>query len=139
MRMKSCAYCGRMHPVGYVCPKKPTYKPKDKDSQANKIRSTYAWQQTRERIKQRDNYLCQCCIRNYPGTRRRIEYDNLSVHHIISLENDSDKAFIDENLITLCDIHHEMAEAGEITAEALIEIAKEQGASASLGEVAPGL
>ena len=86
MRMKSCAYCGRIHPADYVCPKKPKMKAKDNNTLAGKLRSSYRWQKLRDEVKARDKYICQCCLRNYPGTIRQVEYDGLSVHHIISIE-----------------------------------------------------
>lgn len=127
MRLKSCAYCGRIHPSDYDCPKKPKTRAKDNNTEQGKIRSSYRWQRVREQVKERDKYICQCCLRNYPGTLRRVEYDNISVHHIISLEKDIEKAFDLDNLITLCDRHHEAAEAGDIPIDELISIAKENG------------
>ena len=132
MRMKSCAYCGRIHPADYICPKKPKMKPKDNSSEQSRVRNSYRWQRLREQVKERDKYMCQCCLRNYPGTLRQIEYENLSVHHIISLDTDIEKAFELDNLITLCDRHHELAEAGKISVKELISIAKENGKSGAI-------
>lgn len=126
MRLRACAYCGRIHPADYICEKKPKRKEKKTDTEAVRIRNTSRWQYTRQHIKERDNNLCQLCLRNYQGTRRQIEYQDLSVHHIIALEDDKSKAFDCENLITLCDIHHEMAEQGLISKAELKDIAKEQ-------------
>ena len=110
---------------------------KDNNTAAGKLRSSYRWQKVRDEVKQRDKYICQCCLRNYPGTLRQIEYDRLSVHHIVSLEkildDDYEKAFDLNNLITLCEIHHEAAEAGKIPIEELIAIAKENGKSGPIG------
>lgn len=68
---------------------------------------------------------------------RQVEYDGLSVHHIIPLEilldDDYEKAFDLNNLITLCERHHEAAEAGKISREELIKIAKENGKSGPIG------
>ena len=126
MRLRACAYCGRIHPADYICEKKPKRKEKKTDTEAVRIRNTSRWQYTRQHIRERDNNLCQLCLRNYQGTRRQIEYQDLSVHHIIALEEDKSKAFDCENLITLCDIHHEMAEQGLISKAELKDIAKEQ-------------
>lgn len=126
MRLKACAYCGRIHPIDYVCEKRPKRKEKKTDTEAVQIRNTSRWQHTRQHIRERDNNLCQLCLRNYPGTRRRVEYNDLSVHHITSLEVDKTKAFDCKNLITLCDIHHEMAEQGLIAKSELEQIATEQ-------------
>jgi len=66
-----------------------------------------------------------------------VEYDGLSVHHIIPIEklaaDDIEKAFDLNNLITLCDRHHEAAEAGLISKDELIEIAKENGKCGPIG------
>ena len=56
---------------------------------------------------------------------RTFEDTDLSVHHIEPLEECQERAFDTENLITLCSIHHEMAEAGRVPRELLHEIAKE--------------
>ncbi len=133
MRLKACAYCGRIHPADYECPKKPKIKAKDNNTFAGKIRSSSRWQRVREEVKQRDKCMCQLCLRNDPGTKRRVEYEDLSVHHIIPIEeigeDDIDKAFDLDYLITLCGGHHEAAEAGRIPREKLILIAKNNGKS----------
>lgn len=129
MRLISCAYCGRMHPVGHECEKKPKRREKRGDTEAVKIRNSYRWQRTREYIKKRDNNLCQLCLRGYPGTKRRVEYEHLSVHHIEPLESigcDKDKAFNHNYLITLCDTHHEAAESGQVSKTDLLKIVQEQ-------------
>ena len=51
------------------------------------------------------------------------EYEDLSVHHIEPLEDDKERAFDEDNLITLCDVHHEAAEAGKVSRSFLHEIA----------------
>lgn len=126
MHLRACAYCGRIHPADYDCGKKPKKKEKKSDTKAVMIRNSSRWQKTRRHVRERDNNLCQLCLRNYPGTRRQVEYQDLSVHHIIALEVDKTKAFDYENLLTLCDIHHEMAEQGLISRSELEAIAKEQ-------------
>ena len=120
--LTSCRYCGRIHDTKYDCGKKPA-KIK-RDTKAQHIRSTFAWQKLREQIRERDNNLCQLCIRNYEGTERTYEYRNLSVHHIISIETNENEAFSADNLITLCRTHHDMAEEGRVSIELLKEIAR---------------
>lgn len=123
--LKSCSACGRIHDSRYICPAKQARQKKyAKDTQASKLRSTSRWQKTREYIRERDQ-VCQLCLRGYPKTIRPYETEGLSVHHIIKLEDDPTKAFDELNLITLCEVHHEMAEAGEIGREVLMQIAKE--------------
>ena len=74
-------------------------------------------------MKERDGYLCRACLANLPGTVCRINTKRLSVHHIISLKDDWDRRLDTENLITLCDVHHELAERGAIPAGLLAEMA----------------
>ena len=50
---------------------------------------------------------------------------DLSVHHIVPIEKDYEQRLDDENLITVCGLHHEMCEAGKITRKVQIELAKE--------------
>lgn len=130
--LKSCAYCGRIHDSRDPCEeKKKAGSRYPKDTMATKTRSSSRWQKTREYIRQRDHGVCQLCLRNYAGTLRPYETGELSVHHIVPLEetvawdNNTEKAFDHENLITLCRIHHEMAEQGLISREALENIARE--------------
>ena len=80
------------------------------------------WKEKRKRIKERDKYLCQICIEGKYDTLYRYNYKQLEVHHIIPIEEDSDKKLDSENLITLCSMHHKMAEDNEISREELQEI-----------------
>lgn len=124
--LKSCSYCGRVHDSRIDCAAKRVMKAKyEKNTLTSKTRSLSRWQKTRAYIRQRDNGVCQLCLRNYAGTIRPYETDSLSVHHIIKIKDDASKAFDEENLITLCRVHHEMAEEGEISQTELIKIATE--------------
>lgn len=71
----------------------------------------------KEKIKKRDKYLCQLCLKDNIYT-----YDNLQVHHIIPIEKDYDRRLDSDNLITLCGMHHEQAEKGIISKEELYEL-----------------
>lgn len=123
--LKSCSACGRIHDSRYICPAKQQKTNKyPKDTAQSRIRNSSHWQKTREYIRERDQ-VCQLCLRNYPKTIRPYEGEGLSVHHITKLEDDESKAFDELNLITLCSVHHEMAEAGQIDASILRAIAKE--------------
>lgn len=110
--LRSCQYCGRIHDRKFNCGKKPVYQKKRTD--IDTFRSSKAWQRKREQIRQRDLNLCRVCF-----SRGLYIYDNLSVHHIIPIDQDYEKRLDEGNLITLCDVHHEMAENGEIDAETL--------------------
>ena len=122
--LKACKYCGRIHDSHYDCGQKPKRIIK-KSTEATHLRSSGPWQKLREDIRRRDNNLCQLCLRNYSGTTRRYEYEDLSVHHIIPIEEDSSKAFDDDNLITVCGVHHEACESGLIDRNELKMIAIE--------------
>jgi hypothetical protein len=67
-----------------------------------------------------------------------VEYEGLSVHHIVPLEEDSERAYDNDNLLTVCSVHHEMAEKNEIDRGLLMEIAKEQEDRCSAG-IPPGV
>lgn len=113
--LKSCKYCGRIHDSKYDCGMKP--KRKKEPNSINKFRWSRKWREKRNQVVERDKYLCQVCKKN--GV---YNYDNLEVHHIVPLEEDYDKRLDDDNLITLCEKHHEQAEKGEISKEYLQEL-----------------
>lgn len=118
--LKSCSYCGRIHDSRFNCGKKPNRKINPKNiTQQNEFRNTKKWQKKRKEIKERDNFLCQICLKE-----NRFEYNNLSVHHIVPLIEDYNLRLDDDNLITLCDYHHKLAERGEISKKELYKIIK---------------
>jgi hypothetical protein len=121
---KSCGYCGRIHDIKYDCGKKPVRI--KKVSGKDKFRWTKVWQNKREEIKERDKYLCQVCIRKLYNTINQYNYNDLEVHHAISLEEDFDKRLDNDNLITLCEYHHEMAEKGDIPKNIILDIINQQ-------------
>ena len=116
--MKTCSVCGRIHDFNKVCKRQ---KPKKK-SESNKFRKSYEWTQKSKQIRERDKNLCQVCITGKYNTAYRYTYRDLEVHHIIPIEENYDKRLDENNLITLCRYHHEMAESGEIPREELQEI-----------------
>ena len=115
--LKSCKYCGRIHPSKYECSYKP--KPKREKTGIARFRSSGEWTAKSAEIRDRDGYLCQACLREYRGTMRRYNSVGISVHHIIPLAVAWEKRLDDDNLITLCGLHHEMEERGEIKADEL--------------------
>lgn len=123
--LKSCKYCGGIHPSGYVCPKKPPRSP-HKGSKAALFRRTNAWRQKRNCIVRRDFHLCRICDESSYGTFGvpGLNVQPLQVHHIEPLEERFDLRLEDDNLITCCSMHHEMAEAGEIPRDYLHELAQ---------------
>jgi 5-methylcytosine-specific restriction endonuclease McrA len=122
--LKSCKYCGRIHDSKTDCGRKPKRNKQGNDK--DKFRWSKAWQNKRDEIKERDSYLCQVCIRKLYNTTRQYNYDNLEVHHAIPLEQDFDRRLDNDNLITVCECHHEMAERGEIPRKVLLGIIDEQ-------------
>lgn len=130
--LKSCKYCGRIHDSKYDCGKKPKWKKERNDK--NKFRSTQAWKKKSEEIRERDNYLCQVCIRKLFNTLNQYTYNDLGVHHAVPLEQDFDKRLDNNNLLTICSYHHELAESGKIPLGVILKIIYEQE-----NKVPPGL
>lgn len=124
--LKSCSYCGRIHGTKEICPKKPIRR--KYETGQNKFRSKNIWTKKSKRIRERDGFLCQICIRKLFKTVKQYNYENLEVHHIVPVKADYDLRLEDSNLITLCERHHQMAESGEIPTELLQRIALEQTA-----------
>lgn len=73
-----------------------------RNSKVEKFYSSKQWQQLREYIKARDNYLCQDCLKE-----GRITIAN-QVHHIEPILKDWDKRFDEDNLVSLCNEHHKL-------------------------------
>lgn len=110
--LKSCKYCGRIHDVNYECSKK--HKSVKKLTYIDRFRNTRSWKNKREEIKDRDNHLCQICIRKLFEFKQMYNYSDLQVHHAIPIHVDYDRRLDNDNLITLCPFHHKMAEDGKI-------------------------
>ena len=114
---KACQYCGKIHDKTHICEKKITFKRPERERYEDSFRSTYLWKQKRESIKKRDRYMCRACYAELPGTIRKLNTENLSVHHISPIHVSPELRLDDDNLITLCAYHHEKAESGEIPAD----------------------
>lgn len=125
--LKSCKYCGRIHDTKYDCGMKPKRKCK-KYNDTDIFRGSIEWKLKRKEIRERDKQLCQVCIRKLYGTINQYTYNNLSVHHAIPLSEDENKKLDNDNLLTVCDYHHELAESGEIPREVILSIIAEQNA-----------
>ena len=130
--LKSCQYCGRIHDKKYICLQK-AQRIKERQSyrstnnkKASDFHSSQKWTDKSLEIRQRDNYCCQVCIRGLYDPDRQYETDDISVHHIIPVAEGWDRRMDNDNLITLCSRHHEMAEKNEIKRKELLEIAEEQ-------------
>ncbi len=120
----SCAYCGRIHEKSYDCGRKP--KRVKKRYEKESFRSTALWQRKAEEIKTRDRYLCQICFRNLYHTTNRLNSKDLSVHHAKPLKEAYELRLDNENLLTLCENHHKMADSGKIPLEKVLDIISEQ-------------
>ena len=127
--LKSCVYCGRIHDRKYVCQQKASRdlkraNRKNQYSDQDALRNTNAWKKKSLHIRERDKYVCQACLNGigYLPGKRRITSKNPQVHHIKPLKEDRNEALSDANLITLCEQCHELAEAGKISREKLVNI-----------------
>ncbi|MBR4627772.1 MAG: HNH endonuclease [Ruminococcus sp.] len=118
---KACPYCGKIHDSKYQCSQKPDINI-SRGAREDRFRWSYEWKLKREYILRRDRYLCKACLNGLPGTVRKFNNESLSVHHIIPLKSAWELRLADENLITLCRNHHEMAESGTISADTLAKI-----------------
>ena len=110
--LKTCSRCGIV-PENHMCPYKKHYK-KNRDENADRFRKGTRWTKKSIEIRERDKYLCQVCIRNLYNTINKYTYNDLEVHHIIPINEDYSKRLDNSNLITLCQMHHKMADRNEI-------------------------
>lgn len=122
--LKSCQYCGRIHDSKLICSKKP--KKQRQITEIDKFRWTGIWQKKREEIKKRDLSLCQICIRELYNTKVKYNTECLGVHHNIPIKEDYNKRLENDNLLTVCDYHHELCENGNIPREEVQRIINEQ-------------
>lgn len=122
---KACSKCGKIHDRSYVCQLKSKVQERT-DSVAYRFRNRQVWKKKANEIKDRDMHLCQVCVRKLYNTRKQHTSYGLSVHHIIPIVTDYDRKLDNDNLITLCSYHHELAEKGRIPVKELLEIAAEQ-------------
>ena len=118
---KTCSRCGVVDEQ-HVCPFK---KRKEIKTTAYTIRQTNRWHQKSLEIRERDDFLCRVCRLNLYDTVKQYNNTNLEVHHIVPLEVNDTKAFDNDNLITLCHYHHELAESKTIPQEELLRIVKD--------------
>lgn len=105
---RSCPYCGRIHKVGEICPKKP--KRNYNGGEERKLRSTSAWTKKSKEIREKAQGLCEVC-----RDKGIYTYKGLEVHHITKVREDKDKLLDDYNLICLCTEHHKQAESGKLS------------------------
>lgn len=127
--LKSCSYCGRIHDSKIECKQKKEAIQrrwgKRRDTKAFMFRRSNKWTDKSVQIRARDNYMCLCCRAMMDGTRKQYNIDDISVHHIVPIEEDYELRLSDDNLITVCGMHHEMCEAGKIQREEQKRLAKD--------------
>ena len=112
----SCSKCGKIHPRGYKCTVGQLYSNK---TEADKLRNRRRWKKKAAQIKRDALELCEVCKEEGVYT-----YDGLEVHHITKLRDDPSGLLEDDNLVCLCKYHHKKADAGEISAEYLRQLAE---------------
>jgi len=123
---KSCKHCGRYHDHKFDCGMKPVKKQYKELSIADRFRNTKAWRMKSKEIRQRDKGLCQICIRNLYNTLVQYNFDNVHVHHIIPLQEDTSKGLDNNYLLSVCRYHHVMCDDGTIPRSEQLVIAAEQ-------------
>ena len=121
----TCSYCGVVE-RGHVCPYKTYYK-QAKNGREDKFRKSKAWTDKSIEVRQRDRYLCRVCEAGLYNTVSRYNFNKLEVHHIDKLTEDYNKRLDNDNLITLCSLHHKMADSGEIPKEVLRNLVPPEG------------
>ena len=130
--LKACSYCGRIHDSKDMCTQKEQKIRERQSQRTNRNKKVYdfhrshKWKQKSMDVRERDEFCCQVCIWGRFRSQCGFETENISVHHIVPIAEEWDRRLDDENLITLCSKHHEMAERGEIKRKKLLSIAAEQ-------------
>lgn len=103
--------CGELIDLGQQkCPRcmkadNEKYKQKKvnrKDYDINKFYSTKKWIEIRNKVRQRDRKLCLFCL-----DESKIEVANV-VHHIVPMKENESLAYDMNNLICLCNKHHNL-------------------------------
>lgn len=128
---KACSRCGKIHDRNYVCTSGNAAQSRA-ESIAYAFRNRQTWKRKADEIRERDMNLCQVCLRVMYNARKKYNSYGLSVHHIVPLATDFDRRLDNNNLITLCRYHHELAERGKIPTQVLLDMAAEQEHGAGL-------
>ena len=117
---KTCKYCGVVD-EDHICKYKKS-RQKSGSRQSEQFRSTKLWTNKSREIRQRDKFLCQVCLKNLYNTLSFLNYKTVEVHHITPIEEDYNRRLDNDNLISLCSMHHKMAEKGDIPRDILYKI-----------------
>lgn len=129
--IRSCKYCGTYHDTKLDCGKKPTKARTGKGytkerTDIDRARNTRKWRAKSLEIRQRDKGLCQVCIRQLYNTFNQYTMHTIEVHHIVPLHESMYRMYDNNNLISVCKYHHNMAEHGDIPRHRLHSIVVEQ-------------
>lgn len=119
--LRSCKRCGRIHEAGECPLKKEPQKKYERDSESDRFRNRSIWRRKSKQIKEDAQELCEVC-----RDKGKYVYMNLSVHHITAIKDDKGQALDDNNLICLCSVCHELAEAGVISSDYLRDLAQKR-------------
>lgn len=124
VKLKTCTYCHKIHDIKKKCTaKKGYYREKnaryEKDKDYIKFIKSKQWFNKSQEIKLLDFYCCLMC--KYLGL---ISPKYLEVHHIVKVRNDVSLKLDNNNLITLCIVHHKMADANKIASSELHRLIK---------------
>ena len=114
---RSCPYCGRVHDSRLNCGARP--RRKKQAGEREQFRSSAAWTRKSMEIRERDLFFCRACL-----AEGVLQWETLSVHHIVPLAEDFDRRLDDGNLITLCERHHKQADRGATGRAALFALAE---------------
>ena len=119
MIYKSCPYCGRIHPQGYICPSKP--KRIYRGGEERKLRNTNDWKKKSEEIREKAQGLCEVC-----RDKGIYTYKGIEVHHITKIRDDKDRLLDNYNLVALCQEHHKLADKGKLSQDYLRKLARKR-------------
>lgn len=111
--LRACPVCGRIHNVSHECKTKRM----PRTSAADRFRNTKEWHDARDAARERDTNMCVVC-----RSEGLINVDDLSVHHIVPLEEDYELRAELDNLATVCGEHHRKAERGDISRDFLRDL-----------------
>lgn len=111
--LRACPVCGRIHDASRKCRAKRA----PRLSAADRFRNTKEWQDARDEARERDMNMCVVC-----RSKGIVTVDDLSVHHIVPLEEDYELRAELENLATVCGEHHREAERGDISRDFLRDL-----------------
>ena len=107
---RACPRCGKIHEIGKKCyaNSKNYYQ---NDPEVRKFRNSAAWKKKAEEIKARDRYLCVVCLKKHNA----FVCKDLSVHHIVPVNESEALRLENSNLITVCSVCHKECESGKIS------------------------